>query len=328
MLKSIKHIFILIALLLLSFATFSQEEVLDSLSEQKNREELRLEQRQLNFQKFFFESLQQKAIGNYDKAITALEQCQNIKPNEMAVSFELSKNYFAQEKYVEAIAYAERALEIKPNNLFLLQHLKDIYVKGKNYREALFIQQKIVVQKPSSQADLIILYIRNNMIDEARNLLIDLENKDMLSENLIPFKKSLFPTENLEKVNQSIEELSLIKLKNVYANQKTFSILRQILLKQDQSKQYIDLEQEGKEAIEIFPAQPFVYLMYAKALNRLKKYEEAIGVLQIGMDYVVDDVITEADFYEQLSLSYKGLSKNVRATKYYNLAVETRQKKS
>jgi len=65
----------------------------------------------LNFEKFFFEALREKAIENHDKAISALEKCQHIRPDNFAVNFELSKNYYALEKYFEAIAYAQKALE-------------------------------------------------------------------------------------------------------------------------------------------------------------------------------------------------------------------------
>ena len=45
------------------------------------------------FQDFFFESLKQKGIENYDKAIVALEQCLKIEPENATIHFELGKNY-------------------------------------------------------------------------------------------------------------------------------------------------------------------------------------------------------------------------------------------
>jgi len=46
----------------------------------------------LKFEASFFEALKQKAIGNYDKAIEALELCQDLDSTEVSVQFELSKN--------------------------------------------------------------------------------------------------------------------------------------------------------------------------------------------------------------------------------------------
>ena len=45
------------------------------------------------FQDSFYESLKQKGIENYDKAIEALEKCQQSQPENPIVFFELGKNY-------------------------------------------------------------------------------------------------------------------------------------------------------------------------------------------------------------------------------------------
>ncbi len=330
-----KNRIIYISILWISFSGIAQNDSIalnDSLVRvyaiQKNMKELQEEQKALNFEKFFFEALREKAIENHDKAIIALENCQRIRPDNFAVNFELSKNYYAIEKYFEAIGYAQKALEKEPDNLFLLSHLKEVYVRKKDFREALKIQEKIIAQKPLRQEDLIILYIRNNQIEDARNLLIDLEKNGLLSDNLMQFKQSLLPSTIAKKIDspKQIKDQSLEELKTNYAKNRSFSFLNAILTKQFRSKNYIDLETESKEALELFPSQPFVYLIHAKALNKLKKYEKAIDILQNGIDYVVEDFKMEANFYEELSLGYKGLGKNIEASKYFNLAIETRKK--
>ena len=243
---------IIVAIIGVSLKGFSQNDSLAKVyAAQKNIKELQEEQKQLNFQKFFFEALSQKAIENYDKAIIALEKCQNIDPNNTAVSFELSKNYLAQEKYIEAIAYAEKAIEQQPDDVFLLQHLKKVHVKDKNFKKALEIQQKIAMIKPEFQVDLIILYI-NNQIDNAKKLLVTLEKQGLLTDNLRPFKQSLFPSSNIESDKIPIEQKTLDELKILYSNDKTFEILNLILIKQFKIKDYLELEKNGKEATEVF----------------------------------------------------------------------------
>ncbi|MDJ0646882.1 MAG: hypothetical protein QNJ57_12945 [Flavobacteriaceae bacterium] len=329
--------YLFLGLLFSGLTGFAQEEeiqqkLMDSIAVKKNIKELQQEQKELNFQTFFFKALRQKAIGNYDKALEALEQCQNIREDDLAVIFEISKNYFAQEKYFEAIAFVEKALTQQPENLYLLEHLKDIYVRQKDYKKALDLQLKIVDKKPQNQADLIILYIRNNRIEDARQLLVDLEKNGLLSESLVPFKDSLFPNNSVTTETRVKPELlqnqSLEELKASYVTKKTFPVLKEILSQEFDDDQFLDLEKDSKEGLDLFPAQPFVYLMHGKALNKLKKYGEAIPYLKNGLDYVIDDPEIEADFYEELSLSFKGLRKNIEASKYYNMALKKRQKKS
>ena len=54
------------------------------------------------FQDYFYESLLQKGIENYDKAIVALENCLAIKPNDATVYFEIGKNQLALKEYRNA----------------------------------------------------------------------------------------------------------------------------------------------------------------------------------------------------------------------------------
>jgi len=325
--------YIILIYLSISLSGFAQN---DSLAQafiaKKNIEELQNEQKELNFQKFFFQALQQKAIGNFDKAISALENCQNIKADDKAVNFELSKNYFELEKFIEAAVYVKKGLEKEPDNLFMLQLLKDTYNRQSNFKEALEIQKKISEQKPDSQLDLVILYIKNNEVENAKKLLIDLEKKGILTANLLPFKKSLLEgnalTSSSNPISKPVEQQSIEELKNSYKASKSFTVLKHLLLKLDTKNQFLALEKYSDEAIKLFPAQPLVYLMNARALNQKKAYSNALQILQNGFDYIVDDVLLEANFYEQMSLSYKGMSQNMNASKYYNKAIALRQKKS
>ena len=75
----------------------------------------------------------------------------------------------------------------------------------------------------------------------------------------------------------------------------------------------------------MFPAQPFLYKINGLALNKLGKYKEAIDVLTLGIDFVIDNNPMEADFYEQLSISYEGLKQLNKALKYKQKAEKLRK---
>ena len=324
---------ILLLSLCVSIAGVAQN---DSLAQvfiaQKNMKVLQNEQQELNFQNFFFDALQQKAIGNFDKAISALENCQNIKNNDKAVEFEFAKNYFELDKYYEAETYIKKGLAKEPENLYMLVLLRDIYNNQNNFKDALEVQKKILVKDPSSQLDLVSLYIKNHQIDNAKQLLIDLEKKGVLSATLLPFKESLLKgtvlTPTSVTTSKPIEKQSAEELIKTYKKDNTFAVLKLLLQKLNAKKQFLTLEKYSNEGIELFPAQPLVYLMNARALNQKKEYQNALGILEKGFDYIVEDSLLEANFYEQMSLSCKGMGQNVNASKYYNKAIALRQKKS
>ncbi|QCX40841.1 hypothetical protein FF125_21225 [Aureibaculum algae] len=332
MTKWIRHIMVLI-MMSFSFIGFTQNDSLAQVFlETKNVEELKKEQSDLDFEKYFFEALQQKAIGNFDQAIIALEKCQDIRSDDKALNFEFGKNYFELAKYTEAEAFVKSALKKDVNNLFMQILLRDIYNRQNNFKAALEVQKKIAERNANSELDLVILYIKNNQIEDAKKILLDLEKKGTLDENLLPFKESILSGSVSTPINESndknIENQSLTELKATYQSEKSFRVLKQLLIKLNDKEKYLELEKESATGTELFPAQPFVYLMNAKALNYTKKYDQALLKLEEGLDYIVDDAVLEADFYDQMGLSYKGLKNNVEASKNYNKATAIRQKKS
>ena len=297
-----------------------------------SREAMLVEQQNINFQTFFFESLQQKAIGNYDKAIYALEACNNLNKDNVAVLFELSKNYGFLSKYTEAEYYILKALEIEPLNLFLLRHLKEIKTKQNDYNGAIIIQNRIIEQKPKEEADLVILYIKSGEIENAISLLKKLNANDNLPPNLIPLKESLLQSnpeisEKEESNSFNAEPKSKTEiLKDNYELKKDYNSLKLVLERQLKTKQFLELLEDSNKAIKIYPAQPFLYLMNGVALNSIRKYRDAIEILNSGLEYLVEDNELEAQFMEQLSLSYKGLGENKIATSYFKKAMELRDK--
>jgi len=66
------------------------------------------------YQDSFYESLKQKGIENYDKAIVSLEKCIKLKPNDAVAYFELGKNYLFLKQYKEAQDSFEKATQLDP----------------------------------------------------------------------------------------------------------------------------------------------------------------------------------------------------------------------
>jgi tetratricopeptide (TPR) repeat protein len=74
-----------------------------------------------------------------------------------------------------------------------------------------------------------------------------------------------------------------------------------------ESKQFEILAKKAAYLIEIYPSQPQFYYFAGSANNQLKQYKNAITMLQMGLDYVVSDVVLEANFNLQLGEAYNGL---------------------
>ena len=279
---------------LFSFNSFSQ----DSIPIAKDL----TEEKELDFQQFFFKALSEKSIGNYQKAIENLENSNQILTGNMAVYFEFSKNYLLLNKTLLAKEYIKRALNNEPNNIWMLQHLVKIHIKDKNFSDAIEVQEKLVTLNLSEQELLVKLYLNNKEEDKAISLMNTMELNNGLSTSFKRLKEGLAKRNNNSVVEKKITDGG--SLEEQFKANKSYAVLQQILVAAKENPEV--LLKYSDEGILLFPAQPFVYLMKGKALNYQKKFKNALISLQNGIDFVIEDTM-EADFYKEMAVSYKGL---------------------
>jgi len=281
----------------------------------------------IKFENHYFEALKYKAIGNNSRAIIELEKCQQLFPNDKSVDFELSKNYFGLRKYIEAELYIDNALKQDSDNYWFLELAKKIQLKQYNYSNVIELQQKIILQNPKVTEDLVLIYIQASEREKAQKLIEELELKGLTSSRLTRFKKTISnrtPNETKQKIIET-KNATLTDLKESFKNSKQFDILKKILQGEFILKNTEDLYKYSSQGLELFPAQPYVYLMNGKALISQKKYKDAIDVLISGIDFVIDDREMMVQCYQQLAIGYEALGKNKKAENYRNLAIELRK---
>ncbi|AUC85490.1 hypothetical protein CW731_09390 [Polaribacter sp. ALD11] len=267
------------------------------------------EEKELQFQQFFFKALSQKSIGNYQKAIENLESCNQILPNDLAVFYEFSKNYLELNNTLLAKEYINRAIEKDVKNIWMQKHLVKVFVKENNFSEAIKIQQKIVISKSRERAYLVRLYLRNRDYKSALSIMNVLQEENLLPASLKKVKDSL------EKRNNGVVKTTAVaeSIFKRFETNKSYAVLKQIL-ESTEDKPALLLKY-STEGIALFPAQPFVYLMSGKALNAKKAYKKALETLKNGIDFVIEDAM-EADFYNEMAVSYKGLGNKSEEKKY------------
>jgi len=276
----------------------------------------------LKFQDHFFKALAQKSIYNYRVAVTNLEKCNELKPNDISVLFELSKNYLMMKRFLEAEEYAKQALTLEPENYWVLEHLSKVYIASRNIKKAILIHEKIAQQNSKEREMLVYLYFQNNELEKSKELLLVLEKENQLTTNLIHFRKQFIVSKSVKKTTKvkSLQEL----IKEFEAN-KSFESLYKILTLSANSNTNILLSY-SEVGLALFPAQAFVYLMNAKALNQKQNFKKAIEQLTNGLDFVIDNKKLEADFYDEKAISYKGLGNDKEAIKNKNKALALRKK--
>jgi len=406
------------------------------------------------FEDYFYESLKQKGIENYDKAITALGECSKIKPNEATVYFELGKNYLALKDYEHAYKSFEKATQIDPKNKWFWLGIYDVNYQTKNYNQAIITVNKLIEFNEVYKEDLVSLYMNTQQFDKALDLINELNDKVGKSERRESYKmqilsqgkyqnaeitnlidqinkypkvesnyialiklysenneneKALETTRKLEAEIPSSEwaQVSLFKyyldnnegqkainsmnivlasskidskikhrvlneflifvntnpqfapelekaisyfdndpdvnvakeIGKYYHNKKQWykaiqyyelalknnsgeDIETNLLLLQSyvETKQFEIVAKKGTALAEIYPSQPQFYYFSGLANNQLKQFKKAREMLEMGMDFVVNDVVLEVNFNIQLGEAYNGLGDFKKKELYFSKA--------
>ncbi len=299
-------------ILLSLFSVVAQDSIpaKSSVSEQKN----------LAFQKFFFKALSEKAIRNYQKAIENLEEANLLIPNNKAVLFEFSKNYYTLNKFFEALEYGNKALEKDAENLWILEHLVKVYKQDRNYTDAIKTQSKIAKNHPKKKQKLVFLYLQNLDFVSAKRTLKELEKAKLLTSRLRRIKEKLYKKNTkivpIKKTRKTVKKSTL---RAQFKNDKSFVSLKKLFKKLTLEKSK-DLLTYSEQGLRLFPAQPLVYLMNGKALNNQKSYKKALESLQNGFDFVIDDTKMEVNFYSEIAIAYQGLGNTKEADKFLKKA--------
>jgi tetratricopeptide (TPR) repeat protein len=162
------------------------------------------------FQEAFYESLREKGIENYDKAVNALQKCLILEPNNSVVHFELGKNYFAQKDYKKAYDSFERATQLEPKNRWYWVGMYDVSYATRDYINAIVIIKKLIEFKKEYKEDLVSLYMFTQQYDEALALINELTNTIGKSEVREQFRSQILSTtryqgQETEKLLQAIK---------------------------------------------------------------------------------------------------------------------------
>ena len=245
--------------------------VVGSTAQKQNADSLAIAKQEVNrdnlgnvndvFQENFFKALAQRGIENYERAVTALQKCQELKPNNGAVLFELGKNYKSLEEFTNAEIFLKKALSKKEENKDILTELYDVYYLTQNYTKAIEVATKLSKYNIDYYEDLANLYVRTQDYKKALQSLDYIDAEDGQSDYRDALRTKIFndnPDKSLEEeyLNNELKQFpkesnSYLALIYFYANQ------------QENKKMY----QVTEELLKIYPdSKEAHYALYKKHL--------------------------------------------------------------
>lgn len=158
------------------------------------------------------------------------------------------------------------------------------------------------------------------------DFLIFVDNNPEYEEDLMQVSKMLSERENAPKLYSQLgqyymkrgeleDALSFFKA-GLAENTEDFQLVKNTIFLQLELEKYKEARDLSKEMLEVFPAQPVLFLLQGIALNQLEEYREAIEILTFGLDYLIDNPRMEIDFYTQLKMAHKELGEEEKSAEF------------
>lgn len=263
-----------------------------------------------------------KLTGNTEGAIDNLESKIDKNPRNEQDYLNLIYLYSEEGNTEKAFELALKLQEQIPNSEKVHIALYKFYLEESNLSKALE-SIEIVLKSNTIEKD-----GKFKVLSDYINYVANHPEEEGTLEKLVPLIESgddgkIFEKIGLYFISKNKPDLALqFYEKGTVLDPDNYSLLKNTLLLQIDTKKWEAAAMLSEERLTIFPAQPLLYLLNGVANNELQKAEKALSSLEMGVDFLLDDLKMELDFYLQMAKSYQMLGKQGKVEEYQNKAAK------
>jgi len=261
------------------------------------------------------------SLNQFDKAVAEAEKLIKSNPGETNYRNMLAELYFQNKMPDKGIEICNNIFAIDPNEPRTHLMLAEYYESISDDKKA-FSHVKIAFENPDLNIDdkvkILIGYFNIPEKFKAEreeslqliNILIQAHPNDAKSYSL--------QGDFLNRDGKNAEARDAFR-KAIQLDKTRYPIWQQVMVLDETLGDFESLESDSKQAIELFPSEPYSYLFNASAHYQKKNYKQAIDIINDGKDYVAGDKKLLAQFYSMLGDCYN-------STKEYSLSDEKFEK--
>lgn len=257
------------------------------------------------FQSVFFDALQQKAMGNSDRAAMLLLDAKSIKPEHPVVHHELAKAYMSQGKLEAAMEHALQAVSGGDSEYWYLSTLMEVIAQSHLKLEDL--KSNLPEDAAYFRINLARWYIAHKQPEAAIAQLAILEDSEQVNKLRLLAQASVTVKAEEKNVSENQPEPEdELKAKK--------GELEALITDKEWGSAY----SRAMESIEIFPLQPFFYFAAAKAKWALGDEQEAIELLESGEYFLLGGDSLSQEYYELFANIHRELGNEAAYSSYIN----------
>ena len=262
-------------------------------------------------------------LGSIDKATAELEKLIATSPDNVQYYVLLAELFMANDMTDEARMEYDRALELFPNAAEVHLGLAGFYEENGQYDKALK-SYVIAFQNPDLNIDakmgVILKYYERsgrdpNLKEDAFMLVEAVINAHPNNPKGYAVQGDFYLREqDGKKARESFR-------KSIDAGATQYAIWQQVLLLDADMGDMKALLEESTAALELFPAQPLVYLLNGFALMADEQYESATEILESGREFAIGNKSLQAQFDSYLGDAYHHVGNDKKSDSYYEKAL-------
>jgi len=280
--------------------------------------------------KFLYEEgvlKQQKQIylkkGDYKNAIAVLDELILHNPENKNYYGMVAEIYMNINKPEKAMDYYNKILEIDPNDGFVHFSIADYYyrigdsektideLKKGMYAKTLDVDNKVKVL-----VKIMSLSVKDTTYSDAFNQLIDIALEvNSKSPKIMAIKADY--CNNTEDAKCAIQYLRKV----IALDSTKYIIWEQLLIAEDEIKDYKALLNESNRALRLFPQQAKLYYYNAKAYGHNNNWKKAEERVHMGSNFVYK-IIDKASFLAMEAKSQFRQGENAKAKSNYQRAMK------
>lgn len=253
------------------------------------------------FQEQFFKALHFKSMGSYDLMIAPLQQSKAINPNESVIYFELGKAYDHLGKYSIAENELIQAVIMEPENYWYtaalgatLQHQKSDFSK---------LESRLPLLNNTLRYHIALWYTEQKNFRKALSLIEDAteERAKVLRGELLALLQA--------------DHLNVAKGPSSQAQPSVVALEKELVVLLE-NKNFKEVLVRANDALMRYPERPFLYYAAALAYLNTNAPKQAVPLLTMALEFVVDQVSLQQNIFSALSDAYEMMGNTSKAAEY------------
>lgn len=275
----------------------------------------------VNFNKFRL----YKGLDEYDQCEKEIQKLIVAFPLKVYYHIQFAAFKFQHGEDSSALKIYNEALDLNPKNPYILNELANYYYKDHQIEKSKSLYRQLVKNIDFNLSDKFEILLKFKRLCELDERLKDFTKSLMiLAANLHPYDSQI----NLitaDFIYESRDYRESIKHYQRVVDSKPGNYVAwlQLITSYYDISNYREMLKKSSDALELFPSQPYLYLYNGIANVQLKKYSNAIEILEEGNDLVLNkDKRLKAQFLSSLGDAFHSIGKHQESDQYFELSLE------